>query len=371
MGASLFTLFTMLFTLSAHAQTVQPMQCTGGDGVVGASYFDFKSFINQLPNKFVSASCPVTFPHDPKFEPVPDVSLGDTCSSRYPEAPLYCANLEKATQDRTGTQFGHEDFKALCPTTGAPLHISDDEMIRGRAQNLRYAAKSFYAFTGDKNNQLQCCGNDLSCRALFANVKLNIILGLGDHDMTANTTVYVSSPKVAINISLPMLASCKTKDCIDGIIDHELGHACHRFASKSMRASCSDAYRTECHLKKFDETIADLKKTIGDEGAKCVQDGLHAVHDDIYDQYLKGKTHGDEQEARRLATGFNIDEWADEVYADSMFMDQWGTAALAYNCVNSITSDSLHSASVAFMGCMLTYHPKLKARFCGVTKTPK
>ncbi len=270
------------------------------------------------------------------FVKIPDYKLtADVCSSK--DANKICRDVSYYVKSYTGSVLamgGLESYgnETTCkPGTG----FSDDQIIKARERVFKYTALKFRYFVKNPEMQKHCCGDNQTCKEQWAATKLRLIIGAGTLNYKAHNLIL---PPHYIEISSARLANCWTTGCVDDLLLHELGHACHRWQKES--------YGQEPGVPKAKETAKDIEFYLGKDGTACVMNGLSS--------YYNGTSGSFRQKINR-------DRWLEEAFAEIVFAGEKSLEGVSWLC-NSL-EDDLHGHPKSFLGCLM-YDPKFKNKFC-------
>jgi hypothetical protein len=290
---------------------------------------DAEKFVTQTLSTLKSLNCNCSqniapHPSSPPFPRVNDFKLDHNVCENSDVAQL-CAVATTTTWNATENVVAWGAH--ICPKG---FGLPEEDLIHTEIEKFKYTTKKFNSITQDPKMQIRCCGNNLTCQSEWAATKLKILMGLGSNSQLAQSDI---RKPYDVEISVGSIANCLSEDCIDYTLLHELGHVCHR-------------RQREDSVPVFSATLHDLEFYLEKGGAKCVRDSLVREHDKL-------------SLLRKVFT--DLDYWAEEAYADAVFVDYWGPAALGWECWAKENSE--HCEPDAFLGCFFKV-PGFRNRYC-------
>jgi hypothetical protein len=322
MERGILLLFTALWTLPAPA--LADGACTAGQRLKHFAhsvegFFEAKREVldNPFPGCQALAAPQSDLPSNARLRP-------ENCD--VDDVSKICVEAEKSCERLTG--------RASCfqtPGESDPC-LDEPEIMQKSAARISYAAHRFYQLARDEKMLDHCCGQNARCRDGWPQTRIVLLKGLGPDDRTAHFDPISKNVEVSVSV----LAGCRSRDCIDGYFFHELGHAC-QYWHHSGAEPTGLRYPVE-------QTRREIEDYLGPEGAQCVMDGLKARSSANHD------------------TELDFAEWAEEALADAIFVGQWGTGAWARSCM--AREDSLHAKAKFYSRCFLHYLPEVKNALC-------
>lgn len=188
---------------------------------------------------------------------------------------LVCQIFETGCQIEFGNPFCYATDPWL-----AQKRENDNDVIRPAKIHAR---EKFDEFRSSKKLQTLCCKNNKSCRARFAETKLemeNNFYGFrATRLMNGKTTSFYDPGEHKVKLVVSDLTNCLTQECIEDIVLHELGHSCQfsrfYFSKNSFFSGLSQvaaSARLEAGLLRTGTSGFD--EVFGKEVSACIQDSI-------------------------------------------------------------------------------------------------
>lgn len=196
-----------------------------------------------------------------------------------------------------------------------------------RRRVFRTAKAVFESLIADPNILGMCCGQSRGCIENFKQIKLNILKGLPEDDVTAHyKTHFTAGYSGVVEVSEARMLKCEKRECMERCFLHELGHGCmnQRIGNEAyairMR-NCSDA----------ESSAPDFEATMGVRTRQCVQESLKSA-------------------ASRSPQACQA-QWGMEAFADMVFSAWWTRPAhWGWSC--NVLEDLDHADRRSYMPCI-------------------
>jgi hypothetical protein len=279
--------------------------------------------------------CPLTPQETAQYKATFNQKLSVKVSCNPMSVDKLCAQSNQACKQTTGDQFCFSGLltKPNCPNVKT---ITEAELKTLRSNNFTYMEARFRSIKLDKVLQERCCGTNEFCKKGFAATELVIKDGLGREELIGR----IRLSNATMEVSIAQIGSCRNTECLEGLLIHEMGHVCH------ARQKQTTAVYSQAPLQTVENVKADLKYYLGEKGADCVTKSLQN-RARVADPKVVGPA--------------PLVSWAEEAYADAVFIGSIQPSRIAYLC--GANEDSDHAQPKTYMGCFVE-NKMFRDKFC-------